>query len=330
MGKFVVHQSHMKCWRRCRQQYHYQYVLRLRKKRLGAPLKRGTAVHKMIEDHIEGKDPWKSFEEFKRTNQKLFASEREFYGEIEWEIRVLMEGYFAWWKKDPLIYTSPKGSKKKAEHKFAYDLTPSIVVEGKIDACATDRREQNWLVDHKTHKQIPQGEIKYGDLQSVIYTEAMPALGFPRPDGVLWNYIRWKAPTRPNLLKNGTLSRGNIDTTWTVYKAEILAHGLKPADYQDMKEKLEGKEDDFYVRHHLPINRHMVDRLLEEARWTAREMKRKAGREQSRTIDRHCSWCEYGNLCRAELMGLDSTWIKEHDFETQEHDYDEPEEGEVG
>lgn len=325
MAEFVVHQSHIKTWRRCKRQYWYGYLLNLERRRRSYPLMRGTAVHDMIERHAKGHDPWPALDELRKKYAKLWEEEREYYGDPVAEITSIMRGYFSWYKKDPLtpIPLTPGGD--LAEHEFEVRLTPSILMRGKIDMLARDGMKRQWLVDHKTHKQLPTGDIKYSDIQSAIYVwaarEINPKL---KIDGVAWNYIRWKAPSVPLMLTGrktgGKMSRKACDTTWAVYRQALLDNGLDPADYADMEEKLDGREADFFVRQYLPVNETILENLLEESRTTAREMKRKAGHDRTRTIDKHCQWCEYYNLCQAELKGLDADFIRKHDFQEKKKD----------
>ncbi len=324
---FVVHQSTLKCWRSCRRKYFYRYIMKLEKRKPPAPLLRGRVVHEMIEFMLEGKDPWVPYQEMVKQYSKLFDEEREKYGDMPVEVKLLMEGYFKWYKKDPLKPITPKGSKKKAEHKFSVKLTDSILLEGMIDVVVQDSAKRVWLGDHKTHKQLPAGDVKYSDIQSALYTWVMPQIGFPSPNGVVWNYLRWKAPTIPELLKNGEMSRRKgIDTTWDVYRAALVENKLDPKNYQDMKEELEGKEGDFYVRSYLPVKKQMQETLVEEAQITAREIKRKGGKDTTRTTDKQCSWCEYYEICNAELRGLDTDFMMKKLYkEKGEEDVEEEE-----
>lgn len=331
MGKFVVHQSHIKTWRRCKRQYYYQYILKLERRRRSYPLMRGTAVHDMIERHANGEDPWGALDDLKKKYDKLWEEEKEYYGDPVAEITAIMKGYFEWYKKDPLkpISILP-GLGRFSEFEFEVALTPAILMRGKIDMIARDTMRRQWLVDHKTHKQLPTGDIKYSDIQSAIYVWAArhvnPKL---KLEGVAWNYIRWKAPTVPMMLTGrkgkGTMSRRALDSTWTIYKQALLDNNLDPADYKDMEEKLKDREADFYVRQYLPVNETILENLVEEARTTAREMKRKAGHDRTRTIDKHCQWCDFYNLCQAELKGLDADFIRKHDYQEKKADGELPE-----
>lgn len=310
---FTVHQSTIKTWRRCKRQAYYKYIMNLEKRKPSGPALRGTTVHEMLEADANGKDPWKVWRQFKKKNANLFEAEKEVYGDVVEEVRVLVSGYFEYYKDDPLEAVEFNG--RRSEHKFRVKLTESIFLEGKIDRIGRDKKKHHWLMDHKTVKQLPSADGKYSDIQSAIYTWVMPQMGFKKAHGVVWDYIRWKAPTIPEVLKKGGMSRrANIDTTWAVYKQALINNGLDPDDYQDMKEILHGKESDFYVRSYMPMNETMQAQLLDEARTTAREMKRKLGKDTTRTTDRHCDWCQYKNLCNAELRGLDTDFMLKHDF----------------
>src|SRR5690606_18185499 len=128
-----------------------------------------------------------------------------------------------------------------------------VTFTGKIDAVAETPDSRVWLTEHKTHQRFPDEHVRFSNFQAVMYCWVLPEIGFPSPDGVLWDYIRTKPPTVPDLLVNGGLSkRKNIDTTPEVYLKAIKEHGLNPADYQDMLELLKGKEESFYKRVFLP------------------------------------------------------------------------------
>jgi len=316
---FITHQSHIKCWRSCRRRYWYQYILCLTKRKPPSPLLRGTTIHAMIEERIEGRDPQKPLDALRKEYGKLFLEEREEYGDLPGDIATVMENYFEWYDKDPLFPMPLKKGGPKSEHKFQVNLTPSIILEGRVDMFATDKRKKVWLVDHKTVKNMPKGDLRYSDLQSCLYAWAFrDRLKFY---GMCWNYLKFKVPRIPEPLKNGSLSKAkNIDTTWKTYLQAILDNGLDPDDYKDMEEILEGKEEDFFKRNYMPLSPVIIENIVEEAQITAREMKRKGGKDKTRTIDRHCEWCQYYNLCQAELRGLDADFIRAHDYKEKIHE----------
>lgn len=317
--EFKVSQSKIGTFLACRKKFEYRHVQHLKRRLPPNPLVRGRIVHAMIEEQCNGKDPWKAWTAAQKEYGKLFRQEREEYGDIPREIEMLMAGYFDWYKRDPLQYYEVDG--RYAEHYFQVPLVDGIILEGTMDSLAHTRDKRFWLVEHKSHKQIPKGDIKYQDIQSVIYTHVMPLVGLPKPDGVLWNYIRMKTPTVPHLLKakkdqKAEMSKAKIDTTWTVYEAALLDAKLDPKKYADMKKQLEGKEGDFYIRQPLPVNKIIQANVLEEVKAAALEMREQLESDKPgvRTIDNQCGWCEFYELCSAELRGLDSSIIRKQRY----------------
>ena len=327
-----IHQSGLKNWRHCHRLYYYKYVLNLEKRHKPNALVRGTIVHAMIEAKAKHEDPWEVFDQFIHDNYKVFQEEQEYFG-MEEMISDIMEGYFSYYKNDdlrPYPIKHPEGI-KVAEHKFSVPLIPEegIWFEGTIDMIVEDDHDRIWLMDHKTHKTLPKGDVAYLNIQSNLYGWAMEKLNnFPKPEGMIWNYIRWKQPTKPELLKNGSLSKSSkIDTTWGIYKKAIREAGLDVNDYKDMEETLRGKEEDFYVRHYLPFNKNVQNNILEDAKCTALEILKNAGKIKDRNITRDCSWCEFYPLCQAELKNLDtSTMLKFEYKENNSDDTQEPDE----
>lgn len=323
-----IHQSGLKNWRHCHRLYHYKYIQRLEKRRKPNALVRGTVVHAMIEAKAKGEDPWEVFDEFIKENQKIFQEEQEYIG-MEDIISDIMEGYFSYYKNDdlkPLPIKSTKGV-RYAEHSFLVPLIEDkgIYFGGIIDMIVTDEKGRVWLMDHKTHKTLPKGDIAYLNIQSNLYAWAMKQdPNLPEPVGMVWNYIRWKQPSKPEVLKSGALSKSSkIDTTWDIYKKAVKEAGLDIKDYEDMKETLKGKEEDFYVRHYLPFNKSVQNNILEDAKSTALDIYKNSRKIKDRNITRDCSWCEFYQICQAELKGLDTSTILKFEYKIKEKDNEE-------
>lgn len=308
---FIVHQSHIKCYLECRQKEHYRYREQIERRRRPAPLVRGTIIHKMVELQSNKQDPFIAIKDAAKTYGKMFAEEREEYGDLLPDITRLMTGYFDWYKRDPL--TPIKIGKKSAEHDFSVELSKGIILEGRIDRFVTARDGRTMLEDTKSHKQLPKGDINYSDIQTMLYAWATPQQYKIKLDAIAWNYIRYKPPAIPEQLKNKELTRRNIDTLWPVYLEEIKRHKLDPKDYEDMRERLEGNEASFFVRSYVPVHKTIINNVVDQARQVSQEMR--SGLKPVRTIGRHCDWCEYSALCQAEFRGLDVKEMRKRDFQ---------------
>ena len=42
------------------------------------------------------------------------------------------------------------------------------------------------------------------------------------------------------------------------------------------------------------------------------------GKKKDQNMGRHCSWCDYKALCKAEATGSDIDWIINREYETED------------
>lgn len=306
-----ISQSMLKTFRKCHKAFDYKYRQNLQRKKKEASLLRGSCVHEMIEAKANGKDPWETFETYIENNKPLFIEQDPEYENLIDMVTTIMEGYFSYYKNDPLKPLPFKG--KFAEHEFTVELTKDIILTGVIDMIVEDPKLGIGIMDHKTHKILPTGDIAYSNIQSALYAWAMTQLKeFPNPQFMVWNYIRWKEPTKPKLLKSGKMSTSLGDTTWRVYRKALIEAGLDPKDYEEVKTQLEGRESEFFVRQYLPINKTIMENIKEDTIETATQIQ--TTNYKDRNITRDCNYCEFYSLCQAELKGLDSEMVKKYEY----------------
>lgn len=169
------------------------------------------------------------------------------------------------------------------------------------------------LWEHKSAQSIPDADIRLHDLQTVLYRRIAEAR-FPfKINNVKWNYLRTKEPEVPDLLKNGKLTKKEkLDTTWEVYREAIQTNGLRETDYDDIRVRLQGREEEVYFpRFDLPYmadaNLLLSDYQLSAQMIASRRKAWKSGTSHPvRSFAWHCSRCEFNLLCKAVLMGGDT------------------------
>lgn len=298
-------QSKVKTWRRCQKSYDYKYEQGLQRKTSPVALLRGTTLHAMLEAQIKGTDWRKPLAAYKEVYDTLWGEEAEGYPSPE-ELESTIVRYNNHWEKDGLDYAGRAEIELLAEYK-------GMKFKGIIDALPDDQHGRRWLDDHKTHKILPDEHTRFSDIQTVLYYWGMRENG-EHVDGILWDYLRTKPPTAPELLKNGQLSkRKNIDCDADTYMATIVANGLNPADYADML-ALTAKNT-FFKRVYLPKpSETLITEVVEDFFGTAREMLNHDGKRFCRNMTRDCKSCSYYQLCSAEVRGLDGSFIKKQLF----------------
>lgn len=314
-----VSNSSIKTWRKCKKEYYYKFILKLEKKAAPAPLYKGKLIHEILEERIKG-GHWRGLMRKKIDEYNgLFEEEKEMYGDLPTELPTIMEGYHDLYKNDGLEYFDLDGRRAEFDIYVALDGKPLeeslLIYTGKIDAIATDRDGRVWLMDHKSFTTLPDENFRFTNQQILLYAWAMELMDeYPKPDGVIWDYIRTKVPSKPELLKNGTMSQRQLDTTKKVYMDALVEAGLDPADYQDYLNKLEGREKNFYRRIYLPINNRMIEPVVNDLIETAKEIQALHDVVRARSLDRHCSFCSFKMVCQADLQGLDTEFILKSHF----------------
>lgn len=308
----AIRQSSIKLWRRCRQAYYYKEVEGIQKKTTPIALKRGTILHQAIEAYYTGKSWEDAIYKFKTEYDNLMEEEKEYYGDLPGECYRIMSGYIKLYDKLP----------EKAlavELDFSdnpVEVFPQIYLKGKIDLILENKKGV-WVVEHKSHKRLPSESDRFIDLQTAVYVTVAEKLGY-KIDGVLWDYLRTKPPTIPEVLVSGKgISKNKrIDTDYDTYLATILAHGFNPKDYADQLERV--KNNPFYLRRYMPKSQRVIRGLLNELRITALEIE-KLKMFPYRNIDKMvCRGCQYRSLCEAELLGLDSSLIRKAEYKPVE------------
>src|SRR5690606_10377987 len=147
---------------------------------------------------------------------------------------------------------------------------------------------------------------RWRNLQSAIYIRVNDILGWSAVDGMCWDYIWSKPPQTPGILKDGSMSQKMIDTL-PERIIDLLKQEKVPAkQYQSFIDRgAETNYPKYFDRIYTPVNEQVVESVMSDFLNTAREMAERHDKVKDKNIERHCSWCDYQDLCRAELQGLD-------------------------
>lgn len=314
--RFQFSQSKVKKWQQCPFAYHLRYVEGLQKKVKSRPLQFGIMIHEMLEAEAEGEDPFDKLNEFETENEKLFAAEREMYGEIIYDIKTIMTAYFDFYRDDKVKNIRYK--KQNAEHWLEVPIDEDMLFVMKIDGLVRTPNKLRWILEHKTFKRTPSDDDRWRNLQSAVYLKACSLVGMKPFDGILWNYVHSKPPTIPQVLKNGGLSTRAINTLPSVVHKLIEEQGLDPKDCQQLIDRAEQNTKNYFFRVFTPVNSTRVDMIFNDFIDSARDMKDHHGKRKFRNIGMHCGWsCDFESICRSEMTGSDSDFIKEREYESR-------------
>jgi hypothetical protein len=286
------------------------------------PLLTGTILHEMLDAYATGGDPWKIFKKHERIVKKFIQEDPETYEGLMDKIRVVFSNYIEYYEDDGLRFEA-------SELEIVVDLGESLELVVHIDKVVSDKEKRLWIMDHKGHKSIPSADDRMSDIQLIFYPWAWNKK-YPKRQatGIIWDYLRTKAPVVPELLKNGELSqRKNMDTTYDTYKKAIKDNKLDVTNYAGFLEYLKGQANSFYERVFLPVaNDHQLKVVIDDLMSTGREIRDHGTTLKDRNLNTWtCRGCSFKDLCLAELKGLDSSFIRKSKFIEEPYDAGEKE-----
>ena len=322
-----VSYSRLKSWRRCHRQHFYKYTRNLDRKKKPLALARGSVIHDVFDKIINGK-AWKPrLEEFRKEFGKLFAEEREQFGDVPHQIERTILNYREHYAHDGLTYLPGKGKDgKQAKSELAIEVpefVAGVTLVGYLDAAVQDQNGKQWVFERKTHgKRIPTEEQRVSDYQTVLYNWAVKHLGMFNPVGVIWDHVRLASDTQPQLLKSGKAFSQNAhqDIDYYTFRDAIRKAKFPEAEYHSFLADRKGKLSRYFQRPRVPVSRVMEAQVLDDARRTAIEIRELSDIETTRSLSFDCSRCNFFSLCQAELRGLDTDFILKHEYQQREHD----------
>lgn len=306
--------------------YHYKYDLKLRKKVKSRPLQFGSIIHQLMEAYYEGEDVQETFDEINRQSGKMFAEEREVYGNIMEAAITIFNEYMEHYEKSML--KPIRWRKQWAEHWFEVEIASDIVLVGKIDLIAKTANKQKGLVEIKTFNRMPSAEFRWKNTQAMSYVKVIQMLGGPSVDIVVWDYVHSKEPSVPKLLKKGGFSTAPCNTLPSVLMETAQASGIevKPTDL--IYKMAMANRNSYFERVVNPIRQTVVDAVFEELVASAKALRDEKDRPPFRSIDRHCDWCDYSPLCRADITGGDVEFVKKGLYQIETKDHKDPNDSE--
>lgn len=189
---------------------------------------------------------------------------------------------------------------------------------GKIDWLAKDNKTGFCgPIDTKVRGTLQNQESISFDYQLSSYEKTSQAM-FSEPfSGVALYQIKSSIP-EPRILKNGKLSLAKGQSCdWPTYLEEAQRRGLDPNDYQKLQHSLPEYESWIWTRR----GSFELDTIWAQIEAGAHELteahhgRRPALRVLNAKI---CGFCDYKELCMAELRGHDSDYIRDNNFTLRE------------
>lgn len=340
----MVSVSQLQSFLSCRKKWEYGYIENLTPRVDRAYLTIGKLCHKGMQTAMQYK--WEHENDFNYTREDAlreaqlaiiaehgqYMIENSFLAEEIPEIEQMLTdamGVFeqAFFEFDidkyEVLTLQRNGVKIPAlELHFCVPCPPTKGLHGYIDAILRDRETGFlWCVDYKFRKTLAPDEDEAFNIQNAVYAYACKKMGIDITGTMTWQHLNTPA-AEPQVLKNGSLSRAKIKTTWEKYAECCRANGLDPEDYRaEMEEKLSDIE---WFRSTLEYrNDETIGRIWQECVVPVAKMVKAAHGKRATNFRSlypwNCRMCQYQNLCQAELRDYDAENIRLNEYVMRIH-----------
>lgn len=205
---------------------------------------------------------------------------------------------------------------------FVVPCAGSRGLHGFIDAILRDKQTGfTWCTDYKFRKSLAPDDEEAYNIQNSVYCWACHKMGIPITGTMTWQHCNTPA-IDPMLLKNNTVSRAKIKTTWDRYKAFCLKNSINPDDYEEeMVPKL--AEIEWYRATYEYRNIETVKAIWNECVIPASRAICKARNPKTKKYKSlypwNCKMCQYQSLCQGELRGYDTDAIRLREYVKRSH-----------
>lgn len=341
----MVSVSQLQSFMSCSKKWEYGYIENLTPRIERPYLSIGKLCHKGMQtamqyawkEGIDVRDRWfiwrvagieamqEEFDEYMNSVSLLDQEIPEFKKMLDDAIDVFSQAYeeFQPWRYRVLTVVDPSGKEIPAlELHFVVPCAGSKGLHGYIDAILEDTVTGFvWCTDYKFRKSLSPDDDEAVNIQNAVYTRACAKMGIDITGTMTWQHLNTPAAA-PSVLKNGTVSRAKIKTTWVKYAECVVDAGGDPEDYrEEMEEKLSDIE--WFRPTYEYRNKETVERMWNQCVVPAARAIQKA--RNPKTVKYrslypwNCKMCQYRSLCQAELRDYDAQYIRSTEYVVRSH-----------
>jgi len=306
-------------WQRCQYSYYLKYVLRIKPRHERPAISLGIAVHRGLAAGLLGESVANAIAEWQDEllEQPLFPDEEMQVEEMGPEAHAItgrtLDSLELGEKWDTVSVDGVPLVETKLECDLPKESGDWSHFEGHIDWVALELETgRKWLVDHKVRKSFQGDYAEEFNQQMALYKHLMTVeLDIKDVYGSITHQIKSTTPQEPSINKNGSVGRQLITTDWPTYLAVIERQGQDPADYEDMRAKLQDVEWSRMSTNYWPD-------MMVRAVWNNMVSNAKAIQEAKsypRTIGLFtCNGCRLREFCMADLRGEDTDFLLQTTF----------------
>lgn len=309
----TISHSRVQTYLSCPYAHYLRYVENLVKRGKSRPLSFGSDFHKLLELRRNKAEVKAAFKEIREAYYDLDSQSQSDLGEdYLQDLKEVFADYMKVYKQATL----PDQTETKFEIPIGKYHGEVVAFNGIIDELY---KTDNGLTigEHKTFSRKPDLVTIVMNTQKCLYAKAVEFLTGELPRGIIWDYIKSSPAQEPMWLeKSGRFSEANSNNiTQYSWMRACKKRGIEDPDILIKGKDLYGGNTlNFFFRYTEEYIPTMVNTIYEGFVDTAKHIINRGEKNKTRHTGPNCSWCEYKDICYAELTGGNSKYVREKDY----------------
>lgn len=301
---------------RCPYQHYLRYVEGIKGIAPARPLHFGSDFHKLLEVRRDKAQVKKEWQRMKEEFYEMPASWQSELGEnYPDDLKVIFSDYMKMWKGTPL----PDETEKSFELNIGTENGEDILFVGVIDELYRYDGEID-IGEHKTFTRPPDMNFLMMNTQKSLYCKAAEIIWGKLPKKVRWDYIKSQPAKYPIWLEksNRFSTAASKDITPASWKRACKERGITDKAIIKQGEQYAGNETNYFFRVQQDVYPEMVENVFDGFVYTCRDIVNRGRDNKVKNITKECSWCEYRDICMAELSGSDREYVIQEKYTRRE------------
>lgn len=311
--------SRFSLYLRCPYAHHLRYIEGLSSIRPARPLYFGSDFHKLLEVR---KSPKKVKEEWRRMKEDFYRMPSSWQSDLGYEypedLKVIFQDYMAMWKGTPLP--------EETEHAFELQIDEvngePVIFVGVIDELYREEDGSIAIGEHKTFSRPPDMNFLTMNTQKSLYCKAAELLWGRLPKKVKWDYIKSVPAKYPIWLEksNRFSTAKSNDITPRSFARACKEKGITDPTILEQGKQYEGNENNFFFRVEQDVYPQMVNDIFKGFTYTCKDIVNRSHENTTKNVTRDCNWCEFRDICLAEMSGGDREYVVKEKFKSKWED----------
>lgn len=312
-----ISNSRFDTYLRCPYAHYLRYYEGLEVKHKDRPLVFGGDMHKLLQYRGDPKKLKRTRREIGDAYYALSPLEQQKLGGDDYivDLSMIFEDYMDIYKDSPL----PNHTEREFKIKVGSVKGEPVVFHGIIDEVYKRKRKGKKVVrlgEHKTFKKRPDMNTLVMNTQKCLYAKAYFLKTGILPEEVMWDHICSIPASEPIYLEKSKRFSTAATKRVTPYSFLRACQRLEITDKTVLAQAANYAQNipEFFFKTPMEIVPEMVDIVWEGFMYTARDIVRQGHKNKTRHLTRDCHWCEFRDVCNAELSGQDAAGIIKRNY----------------